>query len=205
MSKRFIISEEEKKDILKKYNLLSEQNVNWDDPELEKCVKGAGGVKNSDNSYTIKDSNGKEWYYYGNSRYSNPNTLTMGTYYCQGNKISTTPPTQNKGTGGSTNTGGGSSYYGSNYVKEAQKLIGMSDAEQDGKFGPKTLEVLKAKLGQTTSTTKTTPTQPTTQTNTTSTQPTTQTNTTSTQPTTQTTVRQTPPVSDELQGNPNKR
>lgn len=34
-----------------------------------------------------------------------------------------------------------------NYVQQAQALIGIPQAEQDGKFGPKTLQALKTKLG----------------------------------------------------------
>ena len=34
-----------------------------------------------------------------------------------------------------------------NSVQQAQVLLGMAQAEQDGKFGPKTLQALKTKLG----------------------------------------------------------
>jgi len=34
-----------------------------------------------------------------------------------------------------------------NYVQQAQVLLGIPQAEQDGKFGPKTLQALKTKLG----------------------------------------------------------
>jgi peptidoglycan hydrolase-like protein with peptidoglycan-binding domain len=34
-----------------------------------------------------------------------------------------------------------------NSVQQAQALLGIPQAEQDGKFGPKTLQALKTKLG----------------------------------------------------------
>ena len=34
-----------------------------------------------------------------------------------------------------------------NPVQQAQALLGMAQSEQDGKFGPKTLQALKTKLG----------------------------------------------------------
>ena len=36
-----------------------------------------------------------------------------------------------------------------NPVQQAQALLGMEQSEQDGKFGPKTLQALKTKLGVT--------------------------------------------------------
>ena len=36
-----------------------------------------------------------------------------------------------------------------NPVQQAQALLGMAQSEQDGKFGPKTLQALKTKLGVT--------------------------------------------------------
>jgi len=34
-----------------------------------------------------------------------------------------------------------------NYVQQAQALLGMPQTDQDGKFGPKTFQALKTKLG----------------------------------------------------------
>jgi hypothetical protein len=53
------------------------------------------------------------------------------------------PTSSSEATAGTTEpkkTGG----YGVDYIKQAQKLLGVVD---DGKFGPKTLEALKTKLG----------------------------------------------------------
>jgi len=61
------------------------------------------------------------------------------------------PTSSSEATAGTTEpkkTGG----YGVDYIKQAQKLLGLSEKEQDGKFGPKTLEALKTKLGVPTTT-----------------------------------------------------
>jgi len=63
--------------------------------------------------------------------------------YPQNKCVPTSSSEATAGTTESKKTGG----YGVDYIKQAQKLLGLSEKEQDGKFGPKTLEALKTKLG----------------------------------------------------------
>jgi len=94
------------------------------------CVTGSTGAQETklsdgDTSYTISGVT-----YYNNGRKLMAGG-TMGTYTCNDPEF--------KSQGDSSQTG--------NSVQQAQALLGMPQAEQDGKFGPKTLQALKTKLG----------------------------------------------------------
>ena len=94
------------------------------------CVTGSTGAQQttlSDGSisYTISGLT-----YYNNGRKQMADG-TMVNYTCNDPEF--------KAQGDVSQTG--------NSVQQAQALLGMSQAEQDGKFGPKTLQALKTKLG----------------------------------------------------------
>ena len=102
--------------------------VKW---AMYSCVTGSTGAQETklsdgDTSYTINDVT-----YYNNGRKLMPGATTMVTYTCNDPEF--------KAQGDVAPTG--------NYVQQAQALLGIPQAEQDGKFGPKTLQALKTKLG----------------------------------------------------------
>ena len=94
------------------------------------CVTGFVGVKPT----TLTDGS-VSYDISGVTYYNNGRKLmaggTMGNYTCNDPEF--------KAQGDVAPTG--------NYVQQAQALIGIPQAEQDGKFGPKTLQALKTKLG----------------------------------------------------------
>ena len=104
----------------------------WTNPiswAIYSCVTGSTGavetkLSDGDTSYTI---NGV--IYYNNGRKLNADG-TMGNYTCNDPEFKQASTTGNP-------------------VQQAQALLGMAQAEQDGKFGPKTLQALKTKLGVT--------------------------------------------------------
>jgi hypothetical protein len=143
MNNRFLISEEEKQSILNKHinatkkQYLTEQETSTPVPN----IPGVTTTSSVTNNQKIAMEKG-----YGPRTTEDANKLASQGWPEKSKPQQTTQNTeQNKTTNNTTktiNTGTLGSY-----VKEAQKLLGMSATEQDGKFGPKTLAALKAKLG----------------------------------------------------------
>lgn len=95
------------------------------------CVTGSTGavetkLSDGDTSYAI---NGVT--YYNNGRKLMADGTTIASYTCNDPEFKSQVSTSQTG----------------NPVKQAQALLGMAQSEQDGKFGPKTLQALKTKLG----------------------------------------------------------
>lgn len=122
-----------------KKEILFEQPLIGDIGQWNKfpCVmnhKGAVKVKLSNGTFAFKIGDD---YYYNNGRKKMADG-TMVNYSCN-DEIFQKPkpaPTETQNTTPVKQPL-------STYVKEAQKLIGMPESEQDGKFGPKTLQALR--------------------------------------------------------------
>lgn len=139
MNKRILISEEEKQRILnshvnatKKHYLIENDPFNLSQPQPQlsnqqiALNKGYGPV-----SVEYADQ-------LASRGWTDPTPSQKTQNIAQNN-------TQNKSTQTKTTTT-------PSYVKQAQILLGMPANEQDGKFGPKTLAALQAKLGVATNT-----------------------------------------------------
>jgi len=115
MSRKIIITENEKHNILKQYGLLAEQDSKW---KNYPCVTSAPGVtssKMSDGTLTY-GLNGV--FYYNNGRTKSEDG-TMSNYYCSGNKIVMgNKPVQPKSVGGQSRP-------------VSKKVTPPSDAPQD--------------------------------------------------------------------------
>jgi hypothetical protein len=166
MKKSLSISNEERNRISKlhesaiKREIISEQPYIADMGKWEKfpCVmqhKDAKRAKLSDGTFAFFI--GKD-VYYNNGRKKLADG-TMANYSCNDEifkssapvEVSPETPAEVSPETTSTTTKQPLSYY----VKEAQKLIGMPESEQDGKFGPKTLEALQNFLSKINSAEKT--------------------------------------------------
>ena len=98
--------------------------IGW---SMRPCVTGSTGavetkLSDGDTSYTISGVT-----YYNNGRKQMADG-TMANYTCNDPEFKQASTTGNP-------------------VQQAQALLGIPQAEQDGKFGPKTLQALKTKLG----------------------------------------------------------
>jgi hypothetical protein len=143
MNNRFLISEEEKQSILNKHinatkkQYLTEQETSNPVPN----IPGFPTTSSLTNNQIIGSEKG-----YGPRTPEYANKLASQGWTANSKPQQTTQNTeQNKTTNNTTKTISTGTW--GSYVKEAQKLLGMSATEQDGKFGPDTLAALKAKLG----------------------------------------------------------
>jgi hypothetical protein len=152
MKRIFEVSQEERKRISNLHEsairneFLMEQpyvtdKSNWDKFPCVMSYKGAKKTQLKDGSTAFFI--GKE-VYYNNGRKKLENG-TMSNYSCN-DEIFTQSVSTPAATETQTTTPVKKSL--SNYVKEAQKLIGMPESEQDGKFGPKTLQALQDFIGK---------------------------------------------------------
>lgn len=147
MKRLFTINQEERNRISNlhesaiKKEILSEQPFMGDMEKWKNfpCVmrhKGAKRTQMSDGTFAF-EINGD--YYYNNGR-KKMSDGTRSNYSCNDEIFQSVE----KSTSPSTSQNVPSKQPLSYYVKEAQKLIGMPEEEQDGKFGPDTLKAMQS-------------------------------------------------------------
>ena len=138
MKNLFLINEDEKNRILNlhenatKQQYLTEQSTNYTP------------IQRKDGKFYIKDNRTNQYVLNNDNNVIVTKTEEDAQNYIN-NTLKDSPPQipEPSAQNAQTNV----QYYGTDSVKEAQKLLGMTGKQVDGKFGPKTLAALKAKLG----------------------------------------------------------
>jgi Ser/Thr protein kinase RdoA (MazF antagonist) len=138
MKNLFEITNEERNRVLNlhenatKRQYLTEQSTNYEP------------VRMTNGSFRIKDNRTNQYVLNANNKVIVTKNEVDAQNYIN-NTLRDSPPQTPEPS--SQNAQTNVQYYGTDFVKQAQTLLGMKGNQVDGKFGDKTLAALKAKLG----------------------------------------------------------
>jgi hypothetical protein len=138
MKNLFVITNEERNRVLNlhenatKRQYLTEQPTNYEPFSMP------------NGSFRIKDKRTNQFVLNANNKVIVTKTEVDAQNYINNTLRDSPPQTPEPST---QNTQTNVQYYGTDFVKQAQTLLGMKGNQVDGKFGDKTLAALKAKLG----------------------------------------------------------